>query len=70
LVEAIHADLSSVQDPFDDCPSCQSAHPDDGRSLTFQAGCLWADESRRDTFKGTYEYHRSRANPRGFWDQP
>jgi len=20
-------------------------------------GCLWADESRRDTFKGTYEYH-------------
>jgi S1/P1 Nuclease len=32
-------------------------HDDDGRSMTFQAGCIWADESRRDTFKGTYEYH-------------
>ena len=57
LVEAIRANLSSVQDPFDNCPSCQDAHPDDGRSMSFQAGCLWADEARRDTFKGTYEYH-------------
>jgi len=57
LVDAIEADLGNVEDPFDNCPDCQAAHPDDGRSLSFQAGCLWADESRRDTFKGTYEYH-------------
>jgi hypothetical protein len=57
LVDAIEADLGEVEDPFDNCPDCQKAHPDDGRSMSFQAGCLWADESRRDTFKGTYEYH-------------
>lgn len=57
LVDAIEADLGEVEDPFDNCPDCQKAHPDDGRSLSFQAGCIWADESRRDTFKGTYEYH-------------
>jgi len=57
LVRAIEADLASVQDPFDDCPGCQAAHPDDGRSMTFQVGCTWADESRRDTFKDTAEYH-------------
>jgi hypothetical protein len=48
LVDAIEADLESVEDPFDDCPDCQAAHPDDGRSLSFQAGCICADESRRD----------------------
>jgi nuclease S1 len=57
LVAAIQADLSQVEDPFDNCPSCQAAHPDDGRPMSFQEGCTWADESRRDTFKGTYEYH-------------
>jgi hypothetical protein len=57
LVNAIRADVSHVEDPFDSCPACQAAHPDDGRNLTFQDGCLWADESRTDTFKGTYEYH-------------
>src|SRR5262245_3306266 len=57
LVAAIQADLSHVEDPFDNCPSCQAAHPDDGRPMSFQEGCIWADESRRDTFKGTYEYH-------------
>jgi hypothetical protein len=46
-----------VQDPFDHCPACQADHPDDGRLLSFQSGCIWADEARRDTFKGTYEYH-------------
>ena len=57
LVRAIEADVTSVEDPFDDCPSCQAAHPDDGRRLTFETGCTWADESREDTFKDTYEYH-------------
>ena len=57
LVRAIEADLATVQDPFDDCPGCQAAHPDDGRSMTFQVGCTWADEARRDTFKDTAEYH-------------
>ena len=56
LVDAIEADLGEVAHPFDDYPDCQKAHPDDGRPMTFQAGCIWADESRRDTFKGTYEY--------------
>ena len=56
-MDAIEADLGEVEDPFDNCPDCQKAHPDDGRSMSFQAGCIWADESRRDTFKGTYEYH-------------
>ena len=57
LAKTILADRSSVTDPFDDCPSCQTQHPSDGRFMTFQQGCIWADESRRDTFKGTYEYH-------------
>jgi hypothetical protein len=25
--------------------------------MSFQEACIWPDESRRDTFKGTYEYH-------------
>ena len=45
-----------MRDPFDNCPACANNELD-GRFMTFQAGCLWADESRRDTFKGTYEYH-------------
>jgi hypothetical protein len=57
LVDAIQADLKDVEDPFDACPACQADHDDDGRPMSFQAGCIWADESRRDTFKGTYEYH-------------
>jgi hypothetical protein len=57
LVDAIRADIGDVEDPFDNCPDCQKPHQDDGRQMSFQEGCLWADESRRDTFKGTYEYH-------------
>jgi hypothetical protein len=58
LVLAIQADVSNVQDPFtQDCPSCGTSHPNDGRAMTFQQGCIWADESREDTFKDTYEYH-------------
>ena len=58
LLQAIQADLSNVQDPFRGCTGgCATSHPDDGRSLTFQVGCIWPDESRRDTFKDTYEYH-------------
>src|SRR5262245_4504213 len=57
LVTAIAADRHNVEDPFRDCPSCTENHPDDGRFMTFQDGCTWADESRRDTFKDTYEYH-------------
>lgn len=58
LVQDIQADVSSVRDPFkQDCPSCAASHPDDGRSMSFQQGCTWADEAREDTFKDTYEYH-------------
>jgi hypothetical protein len=58
LLQSIQADLSNVQDPFRDCTAaCVTLHPDDGRSMTFQVGCIWPDESRRDTFKDTYEYH-------------
>lgn len=57
LVNAIRADFRDVQDPFDSCPGCQAAHPDDGRNMTFRQGCIWADDARTDTFKGTYEYH-------------
>ena len=58
LLQSIQADLSNVQDPFRDCTAaCVTLHPDDGRSMTFQVGCVWPDESRRDTFKDTYEYH-------------
>lgn len=48
---------SSIIDPFRDCDTCSPNHADDARPMTFTAGCLWADESRRDTFRGTYEYH-------------
>jgi hypothetical protein len=58
LLQTIQADLSNVQDPFRGCTgACVTSHPDDGRSMTFQLGCIWPDESRRDTFKDTYEYH-------------
>jgi hypothetical protein len=57
LVQDIQADVTSVRDPFRDCATCSSSHPDDGRAMTFQMGCIWPDESREDTFKGTYEYH-------------
>lgn len=56
LVMSIFADRQHVEDPFDSCPAC-NGQKDDGRFMTFQEGCTWADESRRDTFKGTYEYH-------------
>jgi hypothetical protein len=49
LVDAIQADLKDVEDPFDNCPACQADHDDDGRLMSFQAGCIWADESRPDT---------------------
>ena len=29
----------------------------DDRPMTFRQACLWPDESRRDTFKSTYEMH-------------
>ena len=57
FLDAVRANESEVRDPFRDCPDCAAAHPDDGRAMTFQEGCLWPDESRYDTFKGTYEYH-------------
>ena len=57
LVDTVKAMESSIQDPFVGCTNCPQLHLDDGRSMTFQGGCLWPDESRRDTFKGTYEYH-------------
>jgi hypothetical protein len=59
LLQTIAADLSNVEDPFRSCSgsTCVMSHPDDGRSMTFQEGCIWPDESRRDTFKDTYEYH-------------
>jgi S1/P1 Nuclease len=34
--------------------------------MSFQAGCIWADESRRDTFKDTYEYHYINVSKRVF----
>ena len=53
LVNTIRAQVSSVRD---DCEACNGGE-DDGRDMSFQAGCIWADESRNDTFKGTREYH-------------
>lgn len=57
LVDAALAMHTDVLDPFKGCQNCPSAHPLDDRPMTFQAACLWADESRRDTHKATYEYH-------------
>jgi hypothetical protein len=56
LAAAIAADLNEVKDPFDNCPACNNQE-DDGRFMSFQNGCIWADEARTDAFKGTYEYH-------------
>jgi hypothetical protein len=38
-----------IKDPFEDCQSAN--HPSDGRPMSFLDGCIWPDESRRDTFK-------------------
>jgi hypothetical protein len=56
LVSNIFADRTEVKDPFANCSSCVNDKLD-GRFMTFQEGCIWADESRTDTFKDTYEYH-------------
>jgi S1/P1 Nuclease len=48
----------SILDPFEGCDeACRADHADDGRNMSIAEGCIWADESRRDTFKHTYEYH-------------
>lgn len=58
LVQAIRADRTEVRDPFVDCGQpCAGSHPDDGRDMRFSEGCLWPDEARFDTYKGTYENH-------------
>ena len=57
LVAEAQAFRTEILDPFRDCPACQAAHPDDGRAMTLRQACIWPDESRRDTFRGTYEYH-------------
>lgn len=48
---------TDIEDPFEDCQTCSPNHPSDGRPTSFLQGCIWPDESRRDTFKDTYEYH-------------
>jgi hypothetical protein len=40
---------SEIEDPFEDCQSYSPNHPSDGRSMSFLEGCIWPDESRRDT---------------------
>ena len=59
FVDNVRALNTEIKDGFDDCQSnsCSPPHPSDARDLSFLDGCIWADESRRDTFKGTYEYH-------------
>ena len=57
FLDAVRAHEAEIGDPFRHCADCAPAHPDDGRSMSFQEGCLWPDEARTDTFKGTYEYH-------------
>ena len=57
FLDSVRALDADIQDPFDGCQTCNPNHPSDGRSMSFLEGCIWPDESRRDTFKGTYEYH-------------
>jgi hypothetical protein len=57
FLDAVRALEADIQDPFEDCQSCSPGHPSDGRTMSFLEGCIWPDESRRDTFKDTYEYH-------------
>ena len=57
FLEAVRALEADIKDPFQDCQSCSPGHPSDGRTMSFLQGCIWPDESRRDTFKDTYEYH-------------
>lgn len=57
LVNQIRALRTEIRDPFDGCQNCAQPHPSDARQMSFSEGCVWADEARTDTFKGTYEYH-------------
>jgi hypothetical protein len=56
FLNGVRALESDIDDPFEDCQSCSPSHPS-GRTMSFLEGCIWPDESRRDTFKDTYEYH-------------
>jgi nuclease S1 len=57
FLDAVRALEADIDDPFEDCQSCSPNHPSDGRTMSFLEGCIWPDESRRDTFKDTYECH-------------
>jgi hypothetical protein len=59
FVDNVRALHTEIKDGFDDCQanSCSPKHPSDARDMSFLEGCIWADESRRDTCKDTYEYH-------------
>lgn len=57
FVNEVRALRTEIRDPFDGCQNCPEVHPSDARQMSFSEGCTWADEARRDTFKGTYEYH-------------
>jgi hypothetical protein len=57
LFDEARSFASEIEDPFADCQACQPNHPLDSRSMSFRSSCIWPDEARRDTFKGTYEYH-------------
>ena len=47
---------SSISDPLAET-ACGAAHADDGRAMSFVAGCQWPDEAREDTFRDTYNFH-------------
>jgi hypothetical protein len=57
FLAGVRALESDIEDPFEDCQNCSPGHPSDGRPMSFLDGCLWPDESRRDTFRDTYENH-------------
>jgi hypothetical protein len=57
IVDAIRADIADVEDPFDDCPDCQKTHKDDGRQMSFQEGCLWAESLAVTLSRTSNEYH-------------
>jgi len=47
---------ANVRNPLgSSCPGCNNSLS--SQPPSFQTACLWPDDSRDDTFKGTYEYH-------------
>lgn len=51
FVDNVRALHTEIKDGFDDCQANSSSpkHPSDARDMSFLEGCIWADESRRDT---------------------